>query len=421
MKFLVVHPGADYSTADVFQGLVDGLADLGHDVVTYELGSRLGIAGKALGQAWREAGLDHGPTLAQVTYNAGHGVYATIIREQVQAVLVVTAQFWNPDHTIMIRRLGLPVGVILTECPYLDDQIATSAPVADAVWANELTSVPAIQEGAAILKAQGFWATEPQFVRYLRHAWNTRRHDGRAINPADADWPAHDVVFVGSGFQERIDLLEQADALGAFRGIDFGLYGDWAYLWPAWVPTPFLRIEAPAAIRTGRALAAIGQASPLFRYLQAGIVKNAITATLYRRATVGLNLSRSSATYSREPGRLQVAGAESLGPRPFELAATGTFFLSEWRSELSGVFGSIIPSFRSPGELAPLVREWVRPERAAEREGIAEQARLIVRDQTWKNRAAQIVDELGEAFDFRRAQVAAAKASVDRAPSERIR
>ena len=44
-----------------------------------------------------------------------------------------------------------------------------------------------------------------------------------------------------------------------------------------------------------------------------------------RRAAVGLNLFRTSMGFE---GERHIYGAESLGPRAYELAATGTFFAS---------------------------------------------------------------------------------------------
>ena len=43
MRLLCVQPGASYSTADVFNGMVKSLRNQGHDIVQYALDSRIGI------------------------------------------------------------------------------------------------------------------------------------------------------------------------------------------------------------------------------------------------------------------------------------------------------------------------------------------------------------------------------------------
>jgi len=71
MKLLVVHPGASWSTSDVWSGLCRGLTDAGHEVVGYRLDGRMDAARRHLLSDWRHAGRpEPGPTDADVLYYA---------------------------------------------------------------------------------------------------------------------------------------------------------------------------------------------------------------------------------------------------------------------------------------------------------------------------------------------------------------
>ena len=105
--------------------------------------------------------------------------------------------------------------------------------------------------------------------------------------------PAHDVVFVGTGFDSRVALLSAVD----WSGIDLGLYG----------------ACGPTCRRSTR-----------WRpFVRAGLVDNARTGALYRKARIGLNLYRGTGG----------APAESLNPRAYELAADGVFTVAQPRAE----------------------------------------------------------------------------------------
>jgi glycosyltransferase involved in cell wall biosynthesis len=130
------------------------------------------------------------------------------------------------------------------------------------------------------------------------------------------------VVFVGSGFSERQELLAQVD--WDHLGYDLGLYGQWPYL---------------------------GHRARLRRYLRGGVVDNRYAAALYRKATVGLNIYRRSVGQSKHATRIR--GAESMNPRALELAALGVPFVSDQRAEMTEVFGDLVPMFdpEEPGDM----------------------------------------------------------------------
>jgi len=240
--------------------------------------------------------------------------------------------------------------VIFTESPYEDAAQARVASPVDVCWTSERSSVPRLQ--MANRKTQ-----------YLPHAYDPQRHAPAAPDGPD-DVPAHDVVFVGTGFHERVELLADVD----WAGIDFGLYGTWTLL---------------------------GSRHPLRQHLRGGTMTNARTIALYRRAKIGLNLYRSSERYGRNAPR--VAEAESLNPRAYELAACGVFQISDWRPEVAEVFGSAVPTVDSAAELSAQLRYFLaHPEgRAAS----AHRARLAVQPQTFAARAAQLLEDLDAVED----------------------
>ncbi len=389
MRILIAQPGADYSTHDVYKGLCAGFRALGHDVVEFDVGIRFTSAGAGLMALWRESGLgeDKRPSLSEVMYEAGSAIYPLIIRERVDAVLIVTGDHWHPDHTVLLRRSNMPVGIIGTEAPYMDVPSIPFLGLADAVWTNERGSVDALQEAFRLMEL-------PATCHYLPAAFNPDVH-----NPApradEPEVPAHDAVFVGTGFVERCRMLEGVPwrALGA----DLGLYGDWRLLVPRWAQRRgdgwteiFPREPYRSALRLAGQAGALG-VSPLWPYVRAGITPTWKTTALYRSAKIGINLFRTSSTY--RVSTRHVEGAESIGPRLYELAACGVFTVSEYRPEVVEVFGDAVPTFRSSGELAELVRHYLA--HPLERQALASRLPGLVRDHSFTARAAQILREFG--------------------------
>lgn len=418
MKLLIVAPGADWSTIDVHNGLVASLRRRGHEVLDYPLSQRIERSASWLRHCW-EAARCHDPTadvpeptFADTLYLAGERVLPLALRAQVDWVLVVSGMYFHPDHLILLKRAGVCVALLLTETPYDQEQEARILPHVTLAWTNERSSVP-------------FLRTANPNVHYLPHAYDPTVHRPNTIRscpPAaavgqhvreDSSLPAltnataglrptghpanrqssgslapkatgvpgngersahdqyspalsaHDVVFVGTAFQERIETLEAVDWAG--MGIDLGLYGNWT-----------------EALPEGHAL---------LPYVRAETVPNAVAAALYRRAKVGLNLYRTSKGFG--PDAPRIAHAESLNPRALELAATGTFHLSDQRAEVGEVFGSLVPTFTTPAELTALLRHWLP--RPTERSAIAAQLPGAVEWRSFDAMAASVEGDLARA------------------------
>jgi hypothetical protein len=349
VKILLLHPGASWSTADVATGLRYGLVHHGVQIVDYRLDARIPRADKWLMTAWKAAKKTdptiEKPNTADVFYQAGAEAVLVALRHQVDVVVIVSGMFLHLDVVTLMKRAGLRVTVLFTESPY-DPQELTMAGMVDGCWTNERSAVEA------------FRAVNPN-SGYLPHAWHPERHQP-GLQPGDEAVPAHDVVFVGSAFQERIEWLSAID----WTGIDFGLYGQWSPL---------------------------GSRHRLQRYVRnAAPITNETTAALYRRAKVGLNLYRTSRGWGKDAP--QITHAESLNPRAYELAACGVFHLSSDRAEVGEVFGALVPTVQHPTAASALIRSWLADPDGRAR--IAAELPARVAEMSWVDRATRVIGDL---------------------------
>jgi spore maturation protein CgeB len=347
MKIVLAHPGASWSTADVYDGLLYGLRENGANVVPYRLDTRIEASHKALHWLWRTKKKDQPdlakPNTVDTIYHAGIGVLEMALRHQASVVVVVSAMLLHPDVVIMMRRAGLKIVVLFTESPYDEEKEMAIAGMVDGCWTNERSCVPK------------FRTVNPR-TGYLPHAWHPLKHFPAAPVP---DIPTHDVVFVGTGFTERVEWFNAID----WTGIDLGLYGTWKSVG--------LKRQVRACIKDS-------------------VVTNEMAAALYRQAKVGLNLYRSSRGWGR--GAPRITYAESLSPRAYELAACGAFYLSDYRVEVREVFGDLVPTFTTPTEAAALIRLWLnQPE---ERARVAASLPACVAESSWVERAKTVLGDL---------------------------
>lgn len=340
MDILLVHPGASTSTHDVYVGLKCGLEALGHKIWDYALDTRIQRSGAWLTYNWRRAGKkdDLRPLPQDILYHAGEELVARALRVMPDVVLVVSAMYLHPDVLVLLRRARLRVGILFTESPYDDEKQVRLLPLVNIAWTNERSSA-----------ING--------IRYLPHAWNRDVH--HVNTPLDETVPAHQVVFVGTGFQERIDVLNAVD----WTGIDLGLYGSWDLM---------------------------GSRNQLRKCIRGDYVDNAVTAQLYRRATIGLNLYRQSKGFGKQAPR--IATGASLNPRAYELAALGCFTVSDYRAEVAETFGDLVPTFTEPKEVRPLLDRWLADDAGLAR--VRAQLPDAVAAHTWHARAMQIIADL---------------------------
>jgi spore maturation protein CgeB len=342
MKVLLIDPAASTSTWDVYQGYRSALERAGHEVKTYNLNSRIDRAGAWLHWNWgrsrREGVAVEKPTAADIVYWAGTWAIEMALRLRPDWVVVFSGMYFLKDTQKLLRQATYPwsrLAVMLTESPYDDQSQAQVVPLYDAVFTNERRSVEYLRQ------------FNPN-TQYLPHAYDPERH--RPDLPLVGEWPSHDVVFVGTGYPERIALLSAID----WSGIDLGLYGTWNLVGSRSKLRPFIHNTTT--------------------------ISNADAVQLYRRAKIGLNLHRTTVGFGRHNPKIESGAAESLNARAYELAACGVFTVSDYRAELADVFRTnrvveidgrpynpaVVPSFGDGRTLENVIRYWLaRPEERA--------------------------------------------------------
>lgn len=343
LRVLICHPGASWSVSDVFDGLCFGLKAHGTTVIPYRLDQRIALARKEVNARYRQQVKDRPdlekPTESDLFEWAGKDALYLALKSQVHVVIVVTSMFLHPNVLIAMKRAGLKVVVLFTETPYDLASELRVASMVDGCWTNERS---AVNQFRAVNPCSG----------YLPHAWHPERHTPEA---PILNVPQHDVVFVGSGFPERITWFNAID----WTGIDLGLYGSWK---------------------------GFGLKPKLRKCIKGGTINNQVAAALYRRAKIGLNLYRT-----RNSQRMRVYG-ESLSPRAYELAACGAFHLSEFRPEVGEVFGESVPTFRTPDEASVLIRAWLANDEQRARAAADLPARVA--EASWVHRATAVLGDL---------------------------
>lgn len=343
-RILLVHPGATWSTNDVWWGLHDGLLNANVEVVDYAMDGRIANASSWLDWCYQNnTRKDRAtpPNYADKLYLASSGIVEKSLMFGCDWILAVACGWLHPLALQMARTAGRRVALILTESPNQDDEQMAWANMVDVIWTNERSSVAKF----------AFWN---EHTHYWQHAIDPARHHP---GPANNTQPAHDVVFVGTGWQERIALLEAID----WTGIDLGIYGTWELM---------------------------REDSPLSQYVRGGVTPNDITAQLYRNAKIGLNFHRTSDYYVQD-SKPAAGGAESMNPRCYELAATGCFFVTDDRAEVRDVFGAVVPVFNDATDLQDMIRYYLAHDAA--RQAIAVQLPGLVAKHTFDRRAEEVL------------------------------
>jgi spore maturation protein CgeB len=350
VKVLVIGAGASWSTKDVENGVVDGLRHAGVDVGRYALDIRLMASDEYLHWIHRRAKRQRvempKPTTSEIQIHALKDALTAALGNGADWVVLVSGMFVPLDFIRVIRSAGLPVAMVMTESPYDIEHEVVWAGQADHVWTSERSSVPV------------FAGVAPS-ASYLPHAWRQTVHQAEPTQFV----ASHDVVFVGSCFDEREALLNAVD----WTGIDLGLYGNWQ------------RLSKKSALR---------------KFVKSSVIDNTVTAALYRNAKIGLNLYRTSKGWSK--GAPKIGHAESLNPRAYELAACGCFHLSERRAEVEETFGGLVPTFSSGAECEALIRQWLADD--GERARVASRLPAAVAGQTWRERGQRMRADLQQAL-----------------------
>ena len=363
MRILVVHPGPNFSVADVYAGWVEALKEAGHTVATYDLSTRITFYENALvemapaeGQLVKQfrKAVSHEQALEM----AANGLLSTCFQWWPDVVLCISAFFIPPQCLEIIRARRMKVVLMFTESPYQDEEQLRLVPQADMILLNDPTNLSKFKD-------------QLPSSYFLPHAYRPGLHHP---GPASEDMVC-DFAFVGTAFLSRIEFFE---AMG-LDGLDVLLAGNWRLL---------------------------DEKSPLQKHLALKpeeCLDNSQTVELYRSMRVGMNLYRrevhfhgavgsnfdalpNAAQFSGDPGNEYTGPVYAMGPREVEMAACEAFFLRDPRAESDEIL-HMLPSFESPGEATDLLHFYL--ERPDAREQLAKEARQAIWDRTFLNNARQ--------------------------------
>jgi spore maturation protein CgeB len=336
VRALVVHPGPNFSVADVYRGWVKGLRANGVQVAELNLDERLSFYGQAHLKKhgrWFKAFENEA-----AFHMAAKGLEVACYEWWPDLVVIVSGFFIPPQMYAVMRGRGHTVVLVHTESPYEDTVQLRRAPHADFSVLNDPTNLERFRE---VTRAA-----------YIPHAYDPDIHHPKP----PVEGCGSDVFFVGTGYPSRIEFLEAVN----WRGINLALAGNWQKTQPR---------------------------SKLRRRLIHPIkhcFDNTEAIDWYASTKTSFNLYRKEETE-------QVNGW-SIGPREVELAACGRFFAREPRPEGDELF-PMLPTFTEPGELGDILRHYLRHD--SERDEAAIKAREAVADRTFANNAAELLRLLG--------------------------
>ena len=164
-----------------------------------------------------------------------------------------------------------------------------------------------------------------------------------------------DVLFVGASFEGKMDGRLRANVLRILHenGIRISLYGDlgWKYLFPQY---HFLKEIYKGSVNTASRL-----------------------NELYNSSKIVLNVHH----------RQLITGTNQ---RSFEVAATGTLQIADYRQDIEDIFGENIVTFSSPKDLVDKFKYYI--DRKKDRTAKGSATRKIAQDHTYKQRLSIILD-----------------------------
>ena len=333
VRILISYPGHSIATYDVAHGWDNALKSLGHEVFQMNYEVNVPFYGVVV-DYWKDRNPDFQPTMRDVFWLASQDLICKVVEcLPLEFVLIITGLLHHRRAFDLIRKLGVPTVLLFTESPYNDDMLRELLPLPDVVFTNERNSVKAFRK------------VNPHSY-YMPHSYDPERH-----RPANGEMYEHDVFFLGTMYDERQALFDELKQ--HYQG-DMDIIGT----------TLGRKGEMPGAIANDE------------------LIKH------YWGTKIALTPNRTTAGYF---DKTQITSeAYSLGPRIYELAACGTFQLTDYsRKELFDVFGDTIPVYANAEHLASLIDLFIKHPRW--RIEMAERARIQVKPCTFENRAKEIL------------------------------
>lgn len=362
-RILLVHPGPDFSVADVYRGWEKSLRKMGHTVLTYNTNDRLTYYGRS---RMPDPGKPACETCGQLPTHQAHdadgimtlgmdGLYKELYVFWPDVVFFVSAFYMTAPMLQVIRTRRHKIVMLHTESPYQDGEQMTRGDFADLNLLNDPANLAA-------------WKELEVPAAYMPHAYDPDvHHPGTGRKEMD-------FAFIGTLFKSRAEFFSRMD----FTGIDAAFGGSGWDL--AMNDYPELVTKVVDRDKGHR----------LVDYLAHPLdycVGNDETADVYRKAKAGINF------YRREGEAGQVQGW-AMGPREVEMAACGLFFLRDPRPESDEVF-PMLPQFTCPEEASEELHWWLEHDQA--REERAQMAYERIASRTFDNNARKALALMEEA------------------------
>jgi spore maturation protein CgeB len=342
MRILLAWPGHSHSTADVADGYEKAFKNLGHEVRNFDYHNRMAFYAEALhhfdkiNRGFRRRNSD---TLIM----ASESIILEAVEFVPDVVVIVNGMNLHRRAFDLLKQLRLPVVLLLTESPYLDEwqsKIAIKGHAAG-LLTNDRNSIEVLSADTGLP------------IEYLPHSYDPDKHRPR---PPD-DYFQTDIFFHGTLFPERMEtFLPLGELLDDYK------------------------IHIDGIILDGE-----------HEIDENDLMDNREMAFYYANAKVVLNKHRTIIEgWEKGERHIGIDEAYSIGPRPYEAAACGAFQVSDsTRPELHDVFNGHIPTYRDGAELLEMVKYYLIHDE--EREAKATAAKEAVQNCTFENRAKDIL------------------------------
>lgn len=353
MRILIVHPGPEFSVADVFNGWKKAFEALGHQVKVYTTNDRLSFYNqvsipdyKAEQRVCEPCGqpvFKKAMTTEDAVTASMQGLTHDLYQFWPHMVFFVSA-FFTPAWVLdLIRERRQKLVILHTESPYQDDEQLMRAQYATLNLLNDPVN---LEEYAALAPAM-----------YMPHSYDPDIHYPGSVKDIDFS-------FIGTMFESRMHFFEALLARENMADLKIALGG------AGW--------DGPHL-----------DESFLLKFLghpRDEAVDNQETADTYRRTRVGINF------YRRESEKIHLGEGWAIGPREVEMAACGIPWLRDPRPESDELFGDILVPYSSPEEASDLLRWHLdNPDQSAH---LGLKAREAIKDRTFLNHAKMLLEEM---------------------------
>lgn len=340
MRINIVYDLAPYASLEIGHGIEQGLRTLGHDVtITPTYGYAASIAG-----AYTKEQLKVPEVMAPLRAITNLTVLGSVVNSSPEVVLVISGIGIAEVVVDKIRQVtGAKCVLYMTESPYLDDRLLELVDYYDMVLCNERSTMEKFQ-------------ARHDNVIYFPHAFNPEVHYPREVKGRD-DIP--DVFMAGAGFSERIEILTAVN----WKDLDVALWGRWDD----------------------------AKGTNLEKYICGALLPNTDVAAYYSNAHININIHRSSQAWTEGVESQHITGADSIGPRVYQVLACGGFLLTDHRGELTDLFesGKDLVIFDGPDDLEQKVHYFI--EHPEERQRIAAQGMVAVQKYSFAQRCEDIL------------------------------